>query len=184
MEIKDFEEKKVGGTLIFDGKVVRLEKDDILLPDGKPAIREVIRHPGAVAVVPVTDRGEVICVRQYRYPHAKTLLEIPAGKLERGEDDHEAAARRELREETGALAGRMTFLGEYYSSPAILDEVIYLYLAEELTFGDMAPDEDEFLSTEKLPLEELCRRVMNGEVPDGKTQTAVLKAKLLLDGRA
>ena len=182
-DISTVEEKLVERHVIFQGKVLRLEKDDVSLPDGRPAIREVIRHNGAVAVVPVDDKGRVICVRQFRYPYREILLEIPAGKLEKGENDHEAAARRELREETGAIPGKMTYLGRFYSSAAILDEIIHVYLAEDLTFGDTDPDDDEYLDVTAIPMDELCDMIAAGEVPDGKTQASVMKAAYILNKR-
>ncbi|MCQ2353879.1 MAG: NUDIX hydrolase [Clostridia bacterium] len=182
-DISTVEEKLVKRQVIFEGKVLRLEKDDITLPDGRPAIREVIRHHGAVAVVPIDGNGRVICVRQFRYPYREILLEIPAGKLEPGEDDHEAAARRELREETGAIPGKMTYLGKFYSSAAILDEIIHVYLAEDLSWGDTDPDDDEFLDVTAIPMDELCNMIARGEVPDGKTQASVMKAAYILNNR-
>ncbi|MBO5845217.1 MAG: NUDIX hydrolase [Clostridia bacterium] len=183
MNIKNFEEKQVASELIFDGKVLHLYKDDIELPDGRGAFREYVRHIGAVCVVPITDEGEVICVKQYRYPIADVVLEIPAGKLDYKGEDPEEAARRELREETGAVSGRLTYMGKYYSSPAILDECIYMYLAEDLQFGDTELDEDEFIEVERIPIDELCEKICNGEIIDGKTQAGVLKAIHVINKR-
>jgi len=175
-DISKFKETQKSSQLIFDGKVLHLYKDDISLPDGKPAFREYCRHIGAVCVVPITDEGEVVCVRQYRYPLASVMLEIPAGKLDSKDEDPYEAAVRELREETGAVAKKITYLGVYYSSPAILDEKIHMYLAEGLDFGDTDFDEDEFLELEKIPINELVAMIMSGDVPDGKTQAAVMRA--------
>lgn len=177
----DFTEKQITSELIFDGKIVHLYRDEIELPDGKPGVREVIRHLGAVCVVPLTENNEVICVRQYRYPIGRVMLEIPAGKLDSKEEDPYEAAMRELREETGATCEKLTFLGVYYPSPAILDECIRMYMAKDLSFGDTDPDEDEFIDTVKIPLDELCEKIACGEVQDGKTQAAVLKAAYLLN---
>ncbi len=176
-------ETGVSSELIFDGKVVHLYLDNILLPDGKPATREYLRHVGAVAVLPLFADGTVACVRQYRYPHAEVLTEIPAGKLESKAEDHVQAALRELREETGCSCGRLTYLGRFYSSPAILDEVIDLYLAEELQEGQASPDEDEFIAPVRIPLARLVDMVLAGEIPDGKTQAAVLWGNELLRRR-
>ena len=168
-------ESPLSSKLIYDGKIVHLYQDTVTLPDGTPAIREVIRHVGAVCVVPLTDEGEVVCVRQFRYPHAKVLLEIPAGKLDSKEEDHTSAALRELREETGARCQTLTPLGQLLSTPAFVDEVIDMYLAEGLTFGDTDPDEDEFLDVVRIPLEQLVDSILQGDVTDAKTQAAVLK---------
>lgn len=186
-DLGTYAEKRTGGRSVYDGVVLHAVRDEILLPDGKPGVREVVRHPGAVAVVPLTEAGEVVCVRQYRYPNDGMLLEIPAGKLEPGERTREggleAAARRELREETGAVVGKLTYIGPFYSSPAILDEVIFCYLAEDLTFGETDPDEDEFIDVVRVPLVELCRAAAEGLIPDGKTQAAVFKTDYLLRNR-
>ena len=164
---------------IFDGTVLHVYRDEILLPDGKPAHREYIKHVGAVCVVPLTDEGEVICVRQYRYPFSDVLLEIPAGKLDSKEEDPDLAARRELREETGADCERLTYLGKYFGSPALIGETIHMYLAEGLTFGSLDLDEDEFLEVERIPLSTLCDEILRGNVPDGKTQAAVLRVAMM-----
>ncbi|MBR3893886.1 MAG: NUDIX hydrolase [Clostridia bacterium] len=177
------EERCVSSELIYDGKVVHLYVDQIALPNGAPSVREYVRHIGAVAVLPLTESGEVVCVRQYRYAHGCIMTEIPAGKLDSREEDHVEAALRELREETGARCEKLTYLGLFRSTPAILDEKIDLYLAEGLTFGETAPDEDEFLEIVRLPLSTLVDQVMGGEIADGKTQVAVLKTAEILRRR-
>ncbi len=182
-DLKKFKETHVRSTLLYDGKVIHAYRDDVSLPDGRPAFRELIRHTGAVCVIPVTAEGEVICVRQYRYAVDRLMLEIPAGKLDSGDEDPREAVLRELREETGARCGSLTYLGLYLGSPAILDEKIYMYLAEDLTFGETDPDEDEFIDTVRIPLSELADMVVRGEIADGKTQAAVLRAERMLRDR-
>lgn len=174
--MKHLEEKFVSRKEIFDGHVLHVVCDTIELPNGKEATREICLHNGAVAVIPVLPDGRVIMERQYRYAHGAVMLEIPAGKLDSADEIPAEAAARELREETGALAGKMTYLGEIVASPALVSEVIHLYLAEDLTFGERELDEDEFLDVEYIPLADLKEMVMRGEIPDGKTQIAVLKA--------
>lgn len=176
-------ERQVSSELIYDGRVVHLYVDQVALPNGETATREYCRHIGAVAVLPLTDAGEVICVRQFRYAHGCILTEIPAGKLDNREEDHVQAALRELREETGARPARLTYLGLYRSTPAILDEKIDLYLAEGLTFGECDLDDDEFLETVRIPLSTLVDQVLSGEITDGKTQVAILQANEILRRR-
>ena len=182
-ELEAMKETCERSELIFDGRVVHLYKDDIRLPDGRPAMREYVRHIGAVCVLPLFADGTVACVRQYRYPQAEVLTEIPAGKLDRRDEDRAEAALRELREETGCRCGKLTHLGKFYSSPAILDEVIDMYLAEELTEGETDLDEDEFLAPVRIPLDDLVDMVMAGEIPDGKTQVAVMRVREILRRR-
>jgi len=170
--------------LIFDGIVIHLYEDHVTLPNGRDAVREYVKHIGAVAVLPLTENEEVLCVRQYRYPFHKILTEIPAGKLDSADEDHVEAALRELREETGARCEKLTYMGAYYSSPAILDEKIDLYLAEGLSFGDIDPDEDEFIEPVRIPLFQLVDAVLAGEICDGKTQIAILKVQEILRRRA
>ena len=178
-------EEKIDGEEIFDGVVVHLERDRVRLPNGNTSVREVIRHVGAVCIIPVFENGDVIVERQFRYPHDKVLLEIPAGKLDSKAEDPLAAAKREFFEETGYVAERYTLLGELYTTPAFVDEVIRMYLAEGLSMADGKQhlDEDEFLSVERIHIDTLCEMVMRGEIPDAKTQIAVLKAKRIFDER-
>ena len=181
MEFLDSEltEVQVSSEEIYNGKIVHLFRDAVRLPNGKLATREVMRHPGAAAVVPLTRDGNVILVRQYRYPFAQVMLEIPAGKLDPGEDPL-ACARRELTEETGYEAEEFVSLGVFYPSVAVMDEKIHLYLARGLTFRAANLDADEFLNVEQRPLKELVDLILQGGVPDGKTQSAVLKAWYIL----
>ena len=176
MEKSQLEESMVRSEKIFNGVILDLYHDEIRLPDGNRAMRELVRHIGAVCVVPITDDGRVIVERQYRYPVGKVLLEIPAGKLNYKGENPEEAARRELREETGYTAGQLLDLGLFYPAAAYSDEAIHMYLARQLTAGPQELDADEFLQVEAIPLELLVRQILVGQVPDLKTQAAVLRA--------
>ena len=156
------EEKMISSEFIFDGKVVHLYCDRVSLPDGKTSVREYVKHIGAVCVVPVTDEGEIVCVRQYRYAVGRAMLEIPAGKLDSPDEDRREAALRELREETGASCKQLEYIGKFYSSPAILDECIYMYIARGLDFGETDPDDDEYIEIDKIPVDELVRMIGHG----------------------
>jgi ADP-ribose pyrophosphatase len=171
-----FEEKQLEREEIFDGAVLHVVKDKILLPDGNTSYREFCLHKGAVAVIPVTDENDVILVRQFRYAHHREFLEIPAGKFDFIGEDPLEAAKRELSEETGAVAENFIDLGVLDTTPALIDEKIHMFLAEGLSFGESHPDEDEFLSVERIPLAKLVDMVMVGEIRDAKTQIAILKA--------
>ena len=168
-------EKTLDEKLIFDGKILRLYHDTVELPDSARAMREYCRHNGGVCVLPIKDDGSIIIVRQFRYPHNKLTLEIPAGKLEAKDADIYASAMRELREETGADSGNVVYLGKILPSPAILDEVIHLFLATDLKFGEKHLDDDEFLECETVPFCDALRMVLSGEIEDAKTQIAILK---------
>ena len=177
--MKDFEnlqEITLTSEEIFDGMVVHLYKDTVELPNGRTATREVIRHVGAVAVVPMMDDGKVVVERQFRYPLNEVITEIPAGKLDSKAEDKLSAAKRELEEETGFLAKEWIELGDFVPTVAYCDEVITLYLARGLYKGVRHLDEDEFLNVRLMDLEELVKEVMDGKILDGKTQAAVLKA--------
>lgn len=172
-------EKKLESSIVYEGSFIRVRRDKAELPNGKAAFREVVEHPGAVAILPLDDEGNVIAVRQYRYPLGKVLLEVPAGKLERGEDPR-LCALRELEEETGLVPQELDYLGCLYISPGFCNEVIHLYLARCLHEGRFHPDEDEFLDRQKVPLSTLVDAVMNDEIHDAKTVAAVLKTKIRL----
>ncbi len=171
----ELEEKKLSSEEIFNGVAIHLFRDEILLPNGNHGVREVVRHPGAVCVLPITENGEVIFVNQFRYALNKVTLEVPAGKLEKGEDP-KAAALRELSEETGIDAKTIVPMGALYTTPALMDEIIYMYIATDLTQGEQHLDEDEFVNAVKIPLSKAVEMVMNGEIRDAKTQTIILKA--------
>ena len=178
-----FSEKTLNEKEIFDGKIIRVHVDDVELSDGSLSFREVVEHSGGVCVAALTDEGELLMVRQYRYPFHRELLEVPAGKLEPGEDPL-CAALRELEEESGVVAKNVTHIGELYTTVAIFDEKIQVYLATGLTYKNAHPDQGEFLEVEKIPLSTLVKMVMDGEIKDAKTQIAILKADRILRERA
>ena len=172
-------EKTINSELKFKGTVIDVYSDTALLENGRTAGRDVVRHPGGVCIVALTENNEVYMVRQFRYPHQKVLTEIPAGKLEWGES-HLECGKRELREETGNTADEFTYLGCLYPTPAYDSEVIHMYLAKGLHKDKQKLDEDEFLEAFTVPFDKAVEMVMNGEIEDAKTQLALLKASRLL----
>ena len=177
----DLTEKMVSSETIFQGKIIKVTLDQARLPDGSLAAREVVYHPGGVAVLALDGDGCVLTVTQYRYPFGRTLLEIPAGKLDSPDEDPYEAGLRELREETGAVPGIYRPLGRILPSPGCYGEILYLYLARDLRMEAQHLDPDEFLNVERVPFGEMVRRCLEGEIEDAKTVAAVLKAKLLLN---
>lgn len=173
-------EKTVSQDIRFSGRIINLRVDDALLPNGKQTTREVVEHPGGVCVAALTAERELLFVRQFRYPYGEVLLELPAGKLDRGGEDPLEAGKRELREETGAVAETYRSLGKLYPSPGYCDEIIHLYLAQNVSFGESDPDEDEFLECERIPLDRAVEMVLQNEITDAKTQVAVLKVAALV----
>ncbi len=173
------EEKQISSEQKYDGRIVKLYSDTVQLENGKTALREVIKHPGGVCIVPLCEDNSVLFVRQFRYPHSRVLLEIPAGKLEFGED-HRECGLRELREETGCTCDSFEYLGNCIPIPAYNTEVIHMYLARGLHSGEQNLDDDEFLEVEKIPLDKAVEMIMNNEISDAKTQIAILKTKMLL----
>lgn len=178
MTNEEMREVRLSREEIYDGIVLHVTKDTVRLPDGGTSVREVAWHRGAVCVVPLTETGEIVFVEQFRYAMDRVLLEIPAGKLEAGETDRPAAARRELSEETGFTADTLIDLGKYFGCPALISEDINMYLATGLHSGECHPDEDEFLRVRTIPMAEAVEMVARGEIPDGKTQLGILRAKL------
>jgi ADP-ribose pyrophosphatase len=169
--INKFEELTLSSQPIFQGKVISLQVDTVQLPNGKTATREIIKHPGAVAVLALVD-DRMLVVEQYRKPLERTQIEIPAGKLDNGEDPMEAA-KRELEEETGYRCETMKLLCSFYTSPGFADEIIHLYVADQLTQGDAHLDEDEFLDCESVTLEQAQQYIREQRISDAKTITAV-----------
>ncbi|MEG0780697.1 MAG: NUDIX hydrolase, partial [Oscillospiraceae bacterium] len=168
----DFTEQFLSREEIFHGHILDVHVDTVRLPSGKTATREVADHPGGVGILALDGRDNVVLVTQYRYVFGRTLLEIPAGKLEPGEDPASAAIR-ELREETGAVPDEFLPMGKLFASPGCYGETLWLFLARGLTFGETQPDEDEFLAVERIPFDEAVHRVMAGEIEDAKTVAAL-----------
>jgi len=178
----DYKETTISRQDIFSGRIVKVHVDKVRLFDGSTSTREIVEHEGGVTVIPVDENGDVYCVRQFRYAFGESVLETPAGKLEKGEDPFECAVR-ELSEETGFTADNFVYLGEFYPSPGYCHEKLYAYLATGLKKGQAHLDQGEFLDVEKYPLDTLVEMVMNNELYDAKTIIAVLKAKKYLEAK-
>lgn len=178
----EFEEKTLTKEVIFDGVLVHLERQEVALPNGAVSVREIIRHPGAVAMIPFTADGKMVLVRQFRKPLDRTVVEIPAGKLELADNDPLEAAKRELEEETHYQAGSWETLVTMYPTPAYLDEKFTLYVAEDLSpVADPRPlDEDEFVEVLECTYEEAMALQATGEICDAKTLYALLYWQLRL----
>ena len=173
------EEKQLSSELIYEGPIFTITHDTVELENGNTAVRDVLHHNGGVCVIPVTDANEIFLVKQLRYPFQLVTVEVPAGKLEKGED-HAECGRRELLEETGCTCSEYIYLGKMLPTPAYNTEITYMYLARGLSFEKQSLDEDEFLDVERMPLAEAVEKVMDGTFTDGKTQIAILKAARML----
>lgn len=175
----NFEEKTIKRNDIFEGKIITVHVDDVELSDGSKAFREIVEHSGGVCVAALTDEKELFFVRQYRYPYKRVLLELPAGKLERGEDPLEAGIR-ELEEECGLTADKVISMGTVYPTVAYCSEIIHLFLATGLHSTNQHLDEGEFLAVERISIERATEMVMNGEISDSKTAVLILKISNLI----
>ncbi len=175
----ELNEKTLDSEQIFDGRLLKVYRDRVELTNGGTSTREFVHHPGGVAAVALDGEGNVYLERQFRYPYHKVVTEIPAGKLEPGEDPFEAI-KRELHEEIGAAAGRWDALGHIMPSVGYTDEMLYLYLARELTFGERHLDQDEFLEPFKLPFRQALEMAADGRINDAKTVAALFRAEKLM----
>ncbi len=173
------QEKTISSEVKFKGRIITVYSDKVRLEDGSEAYREVVRHSGGVCVIPVTDSGEIFLVKQLRYPFQEVTVEIPAGKLNEGED-HAECGKRELLEETGYTCSEYTYLGKLYPTPAYDSEIIHIYMARGLSFSSQNLDPGEFLDVIKMPIKKAVEMVMDGEITDGKSQIAILKATRIL----
>lgn len=171
-----YEEKTMKSEKIYEGKIVNLRIDTVELPDKKYSKREIIEHPGSVGIIPIKEDGTIILVEQFRKPIEKSLLEIPAGKIEINEEPKETALR-ELVEETGYIANKMEYISEFYTSPGFSNEKIYLFLATELEFDKENPGEDEYIDIKKVKIEDLINMINRGEIIDSKTIIGIFYAE-------
>lgn len=179
--MKSLTEKTLQTEHIYKGKIISVQLDQVELPDGSKGVREIVKHPGAVAIVPFTKDGKMVVVRQFRKPLEKEIYEIPAGKLEQGEDP-ETCALRELEEETGYTPRKINFITSFYTSPGFANELLYLYEAEDLEEGKAHPDADEFVEMSEISLDEGLELMKNEQIHDAKTAFALIywQNKLLM----
>lgn len=174
-----FFEETVSQKEIFNGYIINVHVDDIKTEDGKPAKREVVDHNGGVCVAVITNENEIMLVKQFRYPYGEVLVEVPAGKLEKGEDPFDAMKREQL-EETGTTGKNYISLGKLYPTPGYCSEVIHMWACRVDEYAEQKLDEGEFLEVIKMPLEKAVEMVLNNEIPDSKTQVCILKAAALI----
>ncbi|MGP4082107.1 NUDIX domain-containing protein [Pseudalkalibacillus sp. R45] len=178
--MKKLEEKTIDSEVIYSGKIIDLHLEQVELPNGKTSQREVVKHPGAVAVLAVTPENKIVLVRQYRKPLNREIIEIPAGKLEKGEDP-EVCALRELEEETGYRSTKLTYLQSFYTSPGFADELIHIYYTDQLEQGKVQLDQDEFVERMEVTLEEAIELVKSQDIFDAKTAFAIQYLQLKED---
>ena len=180
----DLTEHKIESTQLVDGKLLKVFRDRVRLPDGGESEREWIDHPGAAAVVPLLQNGDVVLVRQFRYPVGHDFIEIPAGKIDVPGESPVEVAHRELEEESGYRAGSLTKLGAFHMAIGYSNEVIYLFLAEDLEAASSETEDDEFVEPFRLPFAEAVAMARRGEILDSKSAVALLRAGAVVDGRA
>lgn len=172
-------EKTLSTKQLFNGRVISVQIDEVELPNGKKSTRELVKHPGAVAIIPITQEGKIVMVKQFRKPLEKEIIEIPAGKLEEGELP-EITARRELEEETGYTSDKLEYIQSFYTSPGFADEILYLYVTDELRplKEKVDLDEDEFVELIEVTLEEAEQFIKEEKIHDAKTVFAIMYLKL------
>ena len=180
---RDLTETSVSSESVFDGALLHAYRDTVRLPDGRTATREWIDHPGAVAVVPIFENGDTMLIRQFRFPPRRAFLEVPAGKFDHDDEPPEAVGTRELKEETGLSAERMTAVGSFFPCIGYSNEVIHVYVAESLTQGAQELTDDEFVEPVRLPFAEAVTRAKSGSLGDMKTITALTRAHYALQQR-
>lgn len=173
----EFKEKTLDSQMMYDGRIIKVYKDNVELADGKKSFREVVRHSGGVVILAIKDYDKILLVKQYRYPIGEIVLELPAGKLEKGEDPFEAA-KRELEEETGYCANKWTDLGYINTSPGFSDEKLYLYLAQDLEYTHCHPDEGEIIQAFEYKYDDVLKMIDNGEINDAKTICGLMRANM------
>lgn len=173
------EEKTISSERIYEGTILNLRKDKVEVKDGKTSYREIVEHNGGVALAAITSEGKMVLVKQFRKAAEKAVLEVPAGKIEKGED-HRLTASRELKEETGYTAGKIEFITSFYSSIGYSTEVIYLYLATDLSPGETEFDENEAIDIMEYELAELKRMIFSNEIEDAKTIAAILLVESIM----
>jgi ADP-ribose pyrophosphatase len=180
MEINDTDliEKTISSESIYNGQIINVFRDKVELPNGKSSYREVVRHNGAVCVAAITEENELLFVRQFRYPFKEILLELPAGKFDRKDEDPLDCAKRELFEETGAVGRDYKYLGKIYTSPGFCDEIIHLYSCRVESVGESRPDEDEFLDVLQIQFDDAVSMIIDGKILDPKTITAITMLKI------
>lgn len=175
-----FEEKTISSEMIYEGAILNLRKDKVEVRDGNTSHREIVEHRGGVAIAAITDEGKMVMVRQFRKAAEKAVLEVPAGKVEKGEEsDYSGVAIRELREETGYSAKSMKLLSQFYSSVGYSTEIIHLYMAEGLVAGETDFDDNEAIDILEVPLSELKEMAMAGKIEDAKTLVAILTVSII-----
>ncbi|SDK50256.1 NUDIX hydrolase [Natronincola ferrireducens] len=174
-----FEEKTLKSERIYEGKIINLRVDTVELPHKKYSKREIVEHSGAVGILAITEEKNIVLVRQFRKPVEEILLEIPAGKIEANETS-EVCALRELKEETGFETDNIRKLLDFYTTPGFSNEIMHIFLAQNLSKGIATPDEDEYIEIVHIPLEEAVKKIINGEIKDSKTIIAILTYKNLL----